>query len=408
MDPIQRARLQGHIDNTEELKKPELVIPPARDWDADGSNARRYATSVLTQTIATREPELDDRILYLGMTGSAAAELAALRSTGATVIAVEHQAKIGDREFDLSKPSQALAYAYTIGLKDDQAERVAQIITGNPELASIARVWASEHPPSRLVLSGHSAGSTVYGPTSSMAFKDLEALAAAMPRGASFVEDIHFSSCNTSLFAAADTERKTWTDAFPRLQTIWAYQNACPEAPGEHMKVWEHETRGRATTIHLSEALRQAHVTVSDRAGHVDGWAISKKLSELRADLADADRQFPDFFAGRGALTPASYTPIHDAYDTYQKALARNDIPASEKAVYRAKADQLVRLRYWSEMMPRFAEKYSAELSAAGFKPADFAKLSRADFMKLAPSTPLLRGLRDLDPTIVRQEWCRE
>jgi len=389
---------------------------------------------------------LNDDILYLGMTTSAPYEIAALRSTGANVTVVpatkQDHAVVGGRDFDLN--AQALDFAHAIGLTGIQAEQVAHVLqTANPgsreELAEIARVWSAVErggsAPSRLVLSGHSTGSSVYlDKPNEVMFSDLRDLAHAMPRGAGYVEDIELSGCNTGLNATASDERRKWTAAFPRLQTIWGYQGTCPMAPGsgEDMKAWERETRGRVRSLALDAAQIAGNVSIGSRAGSADSWVMRLPAADLHARLQAADARFNDALAGKFQTTSDAYdsygvrSALYDDYQIYKGACARNDIHTTDKGPYDAHAEQLLRLRYWNEVVPKFASKYKEEinkgLSAARIACPDIATLSREkavifvhafDRLTDTKHTPeidrareLLFALRDLDPRVIERGWC--
>lgn len=262
---------------------------PALDRDRD-IHLLDFAKNAIRAT-AAREGELNDSILYAGMNPSSApTELAGLRANGANVTATRSQGNVTD----------TLAFAKSIGLSGEQAQRVADILSStknNGELAAIAKVWASGRAPSRLVLSGHSGGSDVHaGYDHVIRFKDVQRLAAAMPGAAACIEDIHLSGCNTGLEATSKEERDQWVRAFPNLQTLWGYQGSCPTAPGGDMAIWESRTRGRA---HLDlSGLEKTPIVISDRFGHIDGAAVRKPLAEVLADLKWAKEEHPKLMAG--------------------------------------------------------------------------------------------------------------
>ena len=391
---------------TEKRKDPEVSGAVDR---ASADAVRGYAL----HATASRSVALDDRVLYVGMNpASEAVEVAALRGAGADVTQIAH-----------SEPR-------SIGLDGSQAEAVARILAGAPkgsrdELASIAKVWAAAErggtAPSRLVLSGHSAGSSIYYKDDSLRFDDLRKLAAAMPRGAAHVEDLHLSGCNTGLAAMSTTEREAWVRVFPNLQTLWGYQGSCAMAPGEDLRAWEQKTRGRASVIALDG---NGPVVVANRFGRLDGAAAHRPLAEVLADAKEADALFPSLCAGNipvdgegNADNP--YLPLYKSYQAYQLARAREDVPAADRAAYHSKADALLRLRCYESVRKHFVDQNESTLRA-GFAAAhlpyqDFKTLDRAGAVAaidgvLASTTgetrDLLRAFAALDPNVLPEEWC--
>jgi hypothetical protein len=119
----------------------------------------------------------------------------------------------------------------------------------------------------RLVLSGHHAGSVMWGDSDlSEGFvvsKELPNLAAAFPGAAAQVQDVMFSACNSV------NEIEACKQSFPRLQSIWVYEGYSPsvkQGSAQHILQWERATRGN----------RQPRKR--DAAGHAVIWTKAEGL----------------------------------------------------------------------------------------------------------------------------------
>lgn len=212
----------------------------------------------------------NDEILFVGMSPGSAIEARALSIAGAPVLHVRDAAKrdriraeADGEEHDVSTEQGALGFAATLGLSPAQAGAVAAALLGagadaRDELARVAEVWARAERggevPSRLVLSGHSAGSSFWGDgNGSLSLDALQALAAALPAAAARVEDVLLSGCHTGGEPAMTRLRAM----FPALSTGWGYVGKAPDAyhgAVEHALRWERATRGRSNDLDAGAA----------------------------------------------------------------------------------------------------------------------------------------------------------
>lgn len=414
---------------------PDQKKQPEPSSTVDRSNddlVRAFVASTRTEGRAAPSPVYNDRILYAGMTSSANDEVAALRSSGASVTRLE------------SMPiEEAVAFAHSLGLNDAQAENVAKVLAhakpeNRDELGALAKAWAPAEKggvaPSRLVLSGHSEGDGVYrnkgGPQ--LLFADVRELAAVMPRAASFVRDLHLSGCNTALNATTPELRAAWLRAFPGLQTTWGYQGSCPLGPAPDLRAWEERTRGDATAIALDAQLLYNGVTIADRAGHTDGKGVREPVAQIRKEVANAELVLPGLLEGNWPEYEHDpdnrYVPngLYQTYQTFQLAAAREDLSPAERAAYRGKAQQLLRLRYYDGVKSGFQATYGTALAFAFARARmiapDFEKMSRPEALAAArgfiattgdngspevrAARQLLRAFIELDPTVIPKEWC--
>lgn len=207
----------------------------------------------------------NDDILFVGMSPGSALEARALRIAGARVLHVHDAAKrdriraeADGKEHDVSTEQGARGFAGSLGLSPAQASAVAAALLGagsdaRDELARVAEAWARAERGgdafSRLVISGHSAGSSFWGKgNGSLSLDALSALAAALPAAAARVEDVLLSGCHTGDEPAMGRLRAM----FPALKTGWGYVGQAPDAyhgAVEHALRWERATRGRSNDL---------------------------------------------------------------------------------------------------------------------------------------------------------------
>ena len=234
-----------------------------------------------------REPAFDDRVMYVGMNSAQhqcdreayALHAAVVIGHGERDVAVgADKARVGDRVVDLATDAGAVEFAQSLGLPDAQANVIANVIRHSwhgcrDELAAIARVWSAAEKggsvPSRLVLSGHCYGNSIWDGgdenLGALVFSNLRALASAMPRAAAHVEDVMISACSSGFVGTDATDQRDslalWKTAFPNLKTAWGYGSAkdyhspTSQQAIMHIEAWEHATRGRVQTLYAKRAL---------------------------------------------------------------------------------------------------------------------------------------------------------
>ncbi|MBN9166014.1 MAG: hypothetical protein J0I07_34010, partial [Myxococcales bacterium] len=240
---------------------------------------------------ASKSPPPNDEILHIGMNRSSAPAEEAKLSKLAKVTELAHSERaavisVDGKSYELAKPEGQGAFVgllHARGMSEMQAQLVVAAIaqtnpTGADEMAHLALLWAQGEAggtvPSRIVLSGHSSGTTIWDGKGDgeLAFADVQRLAWVMPRAAAQIEDIHISACSTGMQGAIDENRAAWVAAFPNLKTLWAYNGSAPLEGGGHLGEWARATRGRATNLELSPSRAKEHVGVWDRSsGYRDG-----------------------------------------------------------------------------------------------------------------------------------------
>jgi hypothetical protein len=130
------------------------------------------------RTVPLAQPKKNDDVLMVGFNKNAQLEADGLRARGNNVTFIGDskagQGKItaGGTQHDLNSDAGVDKYVGTLGLPADQTRRVGDVLKGiepkaRDEMGSLAGVWAKGEKggtvPSRLVMSGHSAGSSMWG-----------------------------------------------------------------------------------------------------------------------------------------------------------------------------------------------------------------------------------------------------
>lgn len=437
--------------------------PPARRRELDAASAAARARSTAAEDAAiaafarARGPGNDD-VLYVGMNGeSADFELGVLRNAGARVVAVDHGTRedtlrVGGATYRLTVADDPFAprsggpdtngiaaFVATLGLSSATAKEVERVIASAPqgaraEIASIARTWSAAERggaiPSRIVLSGHSGGEALYDADArtewgSLRFTHVRALAKAMPRAAAQIEDVHISACSSSGQAAVPDRREAWTDAFPNLKSMWAYNG---QAVGyeHHFTAWLSATAGRNDRLALREDLAAQNVVVWSRAGGFQ--AAGGSLEALRQKEADARTRFGAFVSGERRVASSSDPTLVADYRTYKALANRPDVSSHERRDFDDRAAKLLRVRYFEGgVRAEFAREHGAILAAGyaaiGERAPDFSRMTLAETRREAGRVEaatrksettdgarlreLLSKYASLDGAVILESWCR-
>mgnify|MGYP001090094170 CR=1 FL=1 len=439
--PISPVSHRSRIDDHSNEQAPvEQRRAPSHPQPSPATSRRIDADLVAFVNASTAKPapRPNDRVLYVGMNDpSVRAEIGALRATGASVTTVVRQdgttVRLDDVDHDLSTKSGCRAFADALAAKHGMSEKAAKEIAAalaslgpgaRDELARIAMVLAPGESgasiPSRIVLSGHSTGHELFNASESLTFRAVVALAHAMPRAASQVEDIHLSGCFT---AGQVLDKDVWKGAFPNLKTMWGYSKFAPAAPVGHLQAWEARTRGRAA--HDPARGTPGVATWSERSGIREPGVT---LEGLKQAAAEADRRFSAHFSGEIRVSTPHDRGAEDDYAAYRRLASHPNLSKEERATYEQKAEILLRVRFYeSSIRGELDKAHGPELArafrAVGLPPVDFAKLSRREALEaidrferrlatMPTRTPdldraaaVLHGVRMLDPKVIPQGW---
>jgi hypothetical protein len=311
------------------------------------------------------------------------------------------QDKIAHRgtTYDLTTPEGRSGYAESLGLSGDRATALAKILedaNGNTrdELAQLSRVLREaergQRVIERMILSGHSLGSSVWGDgNGSVSFTTLGKLMALFPTAAGQVQDLMLAACHTGGPAKLDTYR----GMFPNLKTLWAYDGSAPgSASGAvpHILRWERGTRGNATTLDRDAARN------TRKGEYVAVWTSSKgydngrEISALEVDRASYDATasvVPGYRSGDSAVDNPQTGPLRQHYNNIQRLLGRTDLPADQRPQLEAERDFVIRLLFYHNVGKFFQTTYAQDIQAGfgelGLQAPDFSTLSRKEALVL-------------------------
>lgn len=391
-------------------------------------------------------------MLMVGMNKFASNEAQALRKSGAGVDLIQDTKKddtitIGTGKkavtFDLTTDQGRADFVKTLGLPADQSRKIETILKGagadtRDELAQLARAWApgekGKAVPGRLVLSGHSGGSTIYGDEEKYKFKnghlsrdDLTALAQAMPKAAAQVEDVAISAC----YCGGEHSIDKWREGFPNAKTVLAYAEKSPGGASEfgsqaHLARWEKFTRGGADTLKpevfkgLEKDVNVA--TWSVKNGYLTPGA-QEKPEVVQARIDAFQPTYQKYFSGEKVATSEAELRAH--YDDLQNLKNRPTTSAADRTKLEGQIEVAFRLMKFDKAKVNFQKDHGAELKTAyeslGLSAPNFARLSRkealakvADFETAAKAAPkplsaevskalhqLTAGLRELTDVAV-------
>jgi hypothetical protein len=369
-----------------------------------------------------------------------------LRDRGAKVTSVtdsragDDKVQAGGRVHDLTGRAGIDGFVGTLGLPAEQSAKIADAIESagpdaRDELAGIAQVWArgekGESVPSRMVLSGHHAGSQIWGDDNGvLSWTSLRKLTDAMPKAAAQVEDLHLAAC----YSGGDHAESRYKGMFPNAKTVWAYSGSAPgtwSGAFSHLSAWEGATRGRETGIaKAADGLVRRGVRKADSIdARGPGEArVSVPLADLEARARTAEAAFEPHFKGEQTVTDSQRGPLRDYYNSLQNLLQHPGLADDRRAQLEGRRDQTLRtLFYDSHIKGRFQATHGAQVAegyrALGLAPPDFSRLSRADAMtaigtfeaklaetgappaSAAAAHQLLNGLWNLDPRIIPSNW---
>jgi hypothetical protein len=240
--------------------------------------------------------------------------------------------------------------------------------------------------PGRMVLSGEHVGGGMFwgkGGRGTLLISNVGALAAAFPRVANAIEDLHMSACNSAI------EIPQWPKIFPRLKTIWAYARSCPgtfTGASNHLALWDRATRGRVKSVDrlIARGTRKgADVVVwSFLRGLATGEVNT--IAELRARFAAAHATYESYFEGDAIVVDTGAGPLRDYYELLQAILRHVDLPDSDRPSFEKRRDVTIRLIFYdASVKGNFGRAYRSVIGpgyeALGMAPPDFARMTRKE-----------------------------
>jgi len=425
-------------------------LTPTGDIDAKTLAALRGAVELGAKKAAPGARPND--IVFLGMGKDTRFEVRDLQARGVKVLGINDSAKpdevtfkVGGRmdTYDLTKDADVDRYVKDIGLTGGKAKQAADLVKlagadARDETAQVVRAFIQaergERTMERLVLSGHSVGSGVWGDENGyFELETLKKIAAAYPKAAAQVEDFLVAGC----YSSSERHVQLFREMFPNLKTSMAYGDSAPgtwSGAMVHNQRWEEATRGRGDPGRLDRELlagtrKGDNVAIWNAADGYQADGPQRPLAELRAELARTDPATRPYFSGEQNVADTQSGPLRDSYRAIQRLLGSREVPASERPALEARRDATIRMIFYdAPVKGKFQEAYAAPIqvgfAAVGLPVPDFSKLSRKDALAkieafetaLAARNPkpaaaqslrslLVDGLRDLKPAVIPNTW---
>jgi hypothetical protein len=401
-------------------------------------------------------PSHNDDILVLGMNPHTHDEAEALQKShpSARVTLIQDTARNdqvrapgpqgGMQVHDLRTEAGIRSFVATLGLPLAQGQQVTAAIAragedARDELAQLARVWARAERggviPSRLVLSGHSGGVSLWGEgpgfkNGMLSRDDIAGLAAVMPGAAAQVEDLCIAAC----YNGGETTMEAWRALFPQLKTMWAYDGSAPgtfSGAMAHLARWEKATRDEVQALQPDRArgLRKGdNVAVWSRRDGYQTARVKVSTADLRARQSMGSATFERYFQGDEVVRDTQRGPLREYYNTLQALLGRPELPSAERTGLERSRDQSLRLLFYENVATHFQRTHQTSIqrgcAALGLRVPDFSRLGRkqalafierfeAELTHRHPRPvearrllPLLtEGLRDLQRSHVPDNW---
>ena len=342
-------------------------------------------------------------IIYVGMNAEATHEVENLRGrvgqAGVTFIQpskVQGQVTHAGKTYDINTAEGRVGFGRALGMPQDKAEALAKILentdeNARDEAAQLARVFREAdrgvRTLERIVLSGHSVGSGVWGDGNGyLHLTTIGELALLFPHAAGQVQDLMMAAC----YSGGESKMETYTAIFPNLRSVWAYDGSAPGAVSgavPHITRWEKGTRGN------SGDLLSRNVATGTRKGeNVAVWTVTKGYDNgqvrgpIENDRASYDTSrsiVPGFVSGETAVENSQTGPLRDHYNAIQRLLSRADLPAADRPGLEQERDLVIRLLYWKNVGTMFQQTYSTDIAQAfgeaGLPAPNFSQLSRKD-----------------------------
>jgi hypothetical protein len=426
--------------------------------DADSNAQQLVGNAAVVEYVrqnnhATGERELDPNkngIVYMGFNEYAPAEAQALnrlnRGSGGAITATpqadQDVANVGGTKVDLKTLDGASAFASSLGLPDQLAVNVAQFLMrehGKPdqisdardELAQLIRVLAEaemgERQIDRMVLSGHSVGSELWGDgNGEVSFDKLEELFKMFPKASLQVQHLMMSAC----YGGGETTMGEYQQMMPGLQSIWAYHDSSPgtwTGAIDHMGAWEKATETGKPTAGVDSDLagrfrKGKNVATWNSADGYQG-PDAMSIEEVEDQLNDQEAVFQSHYSGAQDITNPQAGPLRVYYGLVQRAISHADATLALRAKMTTRRDVTIRLLYYGLVSGKFQAHNRTALDEgfrqSGLNVPDLSSVGRGGMKKLISELEaagggtessvaldlLKRGLWQLDTDLIPTSW---
>ena len=380
-------------------------------------------------------------IVFLGMNGHAHDEANALnrynRDAGGakTVTPSKDQDEVTKSgvKYDLTTVEGAASFIATLGMPDQMAVDAADFLLNagsgaRDELGSFIQILAEaemgERQIDRMVLSGHSVGSQIWGDDNGeIAMNDFDKLSDIFPKAFGQVQHLMLSAC----YSGGETNMMSNKGIWEGAESIWAYHDSSPgtwSGAMGHMEEWESATESGKDAGGVDPELAKGHRKAKNVStwNSTDGYQGGEPMSdwEIRSEIESRESMFKGFFDGTQLVENSQTGPLREYYGLLQSGISHVDMDESFRAELMVKRDKTIRLLYFGLISSKFQAHHSKTLNdayqSAGLTVPDFGKMNRAETLKhiseveqALSGTEALRllktGLIDLDISVIPTTW---
>jgi hypothetical protein len=397
------------------------------------------AKAIVQRQPKTKPPPAGGNILYVGM-NNFAPEVAALRNlykgTGVTLTPVTltqeekttQTVATGSTKFNLTTDAGIDDFAKALSLDASKTKIVAELLKNaaafdRDDMAHVIAVYAMTEADgkdrmSRVVLSGHSRGEKIFakGDKGDIYFTFLVALAGVFPKAAGQTKHLMGAAC----FAGdEDTIVDLYQPAFPKLVTFagWTFFSPTGAEGVSKIRDW-----AKITDVDPKTLPKPATGEATWESGTYHGGNPQQSAADTMNSLRLQESVvFDDYFNGDKVSKPYSGDLV-DYYVKANSAARRRAISGADHDYAQLHADQAFRLRFWSTQVQNFWQTHRTQIQkgygsasvpnygtmtrkAALKAIADFPGVAKGPAAEQAAAQQLLDGLKNLDPTIMKESW---
>ena len=433
-------QVQSHSQSSPSDSSAEEAVLP----EAQQPGNQQIIDIIRSQNNPTGPRALDPNkngIVLLGLNTYANDEARALnrfnRGSGGARSAVPQQKqdhiRRGSVEYDLRTEAGAASYIATLGLPNQLAIRAAQLLASageeaKDELAQFIRILSEaemgERKIDRMVLSGHSVGSQIWGDENgTINFTEIADLAKMFPAAMGQVQHLFMSAC----YSGGERTMQRYKEMFQGVSSIWAYHGSSPgtwSGAIGHLEQWEKATETGKDPGNVDPSLAQGIRKAENVStwNSVDGYQGDKpmKIAELERLLQEREAMFQSHYSGETLVADSQSGPLRNYYALVQQTISHADVNAELAEWMSLRRDVTIRLLYYTLISSKFQEHYHSILKrdydSCGTSLPDFSQLNRLEAMEHIEANEgalagtealslLQRGLRNLSEEVIPTGW---
>jgi len=433
-----------HQSTTQDATEAESMSPGVQNTAQEKLGNQQIIDIIRSQNNPSGQRDLNPHkngIVFMGMNKYAHNEAQALnrfnRGSGGARSALpqkkQDHIKRGSVEYDLTTEAGAAGYMATLGLPDQLAIKAAIFLVNagedaKDELAGFIRILSEaemgERKIDRMVLSGHSVGSQIWGDDNGeIGFDEITKLSELFPKAMGQVQHVFMSAC----YSGGERGMQQYKDMFQGVESIWAYHDSSPgtwSGAIDHMGEWEEATEAgkdpSGVDPSLAKGIRKAKnvSTWNSTDGYQGGEPMD--IDDIERLLSEREGMFQSHLIGEQLVQNAQSGPLREYYGIVQRAINNSDASSDLRQRMGLRRDVTIRLLYYTLISGKFNERYHETLSNdygnCELTLPDFGTLNRRDALEHIESNTsqlsgtdsldlLQRGLRNLSSEVIPTSW---